>query len=71
MKTTTQKGRIINLRGNIIPIEKLSEYIPTNNKHENFNKIAFISRNENKSIAFEIDSISGQQSIVVSNHLEI
>lgn len=65
IETTTQKGRIINLRGNIIPIEKLSEYIPTNNRHENFNKIAFISRNENKSIAFEIDSISGQQSIVI------
>lgn len=69
IETTTQKGRIINLRGNIIPIEKLSEYIPTNNKHENFNKIAFISRNENKSIAFEIDSISGQQSIVVRQSL--
>ncbi len=70
IETTTQKGRIINLRGNVIPVEKLSEYIPTDNKNEEFNKVAFISRNENKSVAFAIDSISGQQSIVVRQSSE-
>ncbi len=70
METTTQKGRVINLRGKVLPVEKLSTYLPEcaprdPNSRKRGPGIALITKHESTTVAFEVDRVLGQQSIVV------
>ncbi len=72
IETTSQKGRVLNLRGRILPVEKLSEYLPENmmipdhvDDSRPFTPIALITHVHKLALAFEVDAILGQQSIVV------
>ena len=72
IETTSQKGRVLNLRGHILPVEKLAEYLPekvkssTDLSHSHSQaSVALITTVHKLSVAFEVDAIVGQQSIVV------
>lgn len=68
---TGQKGKMLSLRGGVIPLTSLRSYIDTgyqetlgNNSKER-SIPALIVRNGTNTIAFEIDGVLGQQSVVV------
>jgi len=69
--TTTQKGKLLNLRGRILPVEKLSAYLTTTNiktqdhSHRSATGVALIAKHHATTVAFEVDRVVGQQSIVV------
>jgi two-component system chemotaxis sensor kinase CheA len=66
IESSTQRGQVINLRGRILPIQSLNEYLPhaptENRKPQN---VAIVARHDAVTVAFQVDSIAGQQSIVV------
>jgi two-component system chemotaxis sensor kinase CheA len=70
VETTSKKGRIINLRGRVIPVEPLSSWLnmetprPTDEVRGGGN-IALVTRHHSLTVAFAVDCIAGQQSIVV------
>jgi two-component system chemotaxis sensor kinase CheA len=65
MESTTQRGRIFSLRGEIFPVERLDQYIPVAlSRSKDNHGIALISR-RTLPIALEVDRVVGQQSIVV------
>ena len=66
IQKTGNRGLAIDLRGEIVPIESLSDYLPRLNYESSTNKtVALITRLNSRRIAFQVDSIIGQQSIVV------
>jgi two-component system chemotaxis sensor kinase CheA len=76
VQTSTQKGRMINLRGEVIPVHSLSELLHSGNRtiisRKNSTarltaeyKPAIISRRQGKKFACEVDAIVGQQQIVI------
>jgi two-component system, chemotaxis family, sensor kinase CheA len=66
VSTTTQKGRVINLRGKILPVESLQEYLPDQQAAPRaVGHVALIARHQHTTVAFEVDRVAGQQSIVV------
>lgn len=64
--STTQCGRIINLRGRVFAVEKLADYLPST-KSDDRKKygVALVSRYLTETVAFEIDRVTGQHTIVV------
>ncbi|MCX6119801.1 MAG: chemotaxis protein CheA [Proteobacteria bacterium] len=66
VETSTKKGRLINLRGKVLPLESLDQYLPVGKPTLKTQKpIALIARHQSTTVAFEVDQIEGQQSIVV------
>lgn len=66
VETTTQRGRVINLRGRILPVESLREYLPDNKGEQSTRPgVALIAKHQHMTVAFEVDRVAGQQSIVV------
>lgn len=73
LKRTDNKTLIFNLRGFVVPVERLDQYLyikkPDSEKtkrkiKESEQRIAVISKTLNGYVAFEVDRINGQQSIV-------
>jgi two-component system chemotaxis sensor kinase CheA len=60
-------GRVINLRGHVLPLEQLSTFLPNNEVDDSnqLERVAIIAKKNSVSVAFEVDRIVGQQSIVV------
>jgi two-component system chemotaxis sensor kinase CheA len=66
VETCTNKGRILNLHGQVIPVESLHDYLPSKHRiAENDVGVALITRNEHGYVAFRVDRVEGQQSIVI------
>jgi two-component system chemotaxis sensor kinase CheA len=69
LETTAQKGRVINLRGRVLPVELLSDYLPVKSQRPlpsaATGSVALITTVNRSTVAFEVDAIDGQQSIVV------
>lgn len=64
--TTTQKGKVINLRGKILPLENLGLYLPNAEaKLCHMPGVALVVRHNSRAVAFQVDKVAGQQSIVV------
>ena len=68
---TGQKGKMLSLRGGVIPLTSLRTFVdtgyeatPQNDLHDR-SVPALIVRNGTNTIAFEIDGVLGQQSVVV------
>ena len=61
------QNQVVNLRGSIFPLKRLSDFLPNKDSiHELVdNPIAIVARFKSRTVAFEIDRIVGQQSIVV------
>jgi two-component system, chemotaxis family, sensor kinase CheA len=77
-ENTAKGGQMLSLRGNVVPIEALSKYLPAKSNSmgkENKNvlatntfshlKPALITVVENKRLAFQVDSIIAQQQVVM------
>ncbi len=77
-ENTAKGGQMLSLRGNVVPIEQLSKYLPAkanNMGKENKNVLgskdyshlrpALITVVENKRLAFQVDSIIAQQQVVM------
>jgi two-component system chemotaxis sensor kinase CheA len=66
IETSANAGRLINLRGRVMPLERLSSFLP--NKH-NANAatdgVALVAAVNGRALALEVDRIVGQQQIVV------
>jgi len=67
VSSCTNKGKVLNLRGQVIPVEYLNDYLPTAQQvADGDNKgVALITRNEQGYVAFRVDRVEGQQSIVI------
>ena len=67
IQSTSQQGRVINLRGSILPVQCLGSYLPERDgkSSEDYSGIALITRQNGSSVAFKVDTLEGQQSIVV------
>ena len=65
-ESSMQKGRVINLRGRILPVEKLQDYLPGQGPDDgDTEKVALVACHQATTVAFEVDRVQGQQSIVV------
>ena len=66
-ETIMHPGRAINLRGRILPITRLSQFLPRpqGDQVHNSSPIAIVSSHNANTVAFEVDRVAGQQSIVV------
>ena len=66
IEKTPDQGRMMNLRGRIMPIESLSDYLPSRLGEKSISDgVAVVANHNSTSIAFEVDRIMGQQQIVV------
>lgn len=67
IQSTSQQGRVINLRGSILPVQCLGSYLPERDStpSDDYSGIALITRQNGSSVAFKVDKLEGQQSIVV------
>jgi two-component system chemotaxis sensor kinase CheA len=71
IETSGSKGRMFSLRGDIVPVQALSEYlkVPTVKKQaavtQDRGRPALVVRDGEDLIAFEVDDILGQQQVVV------
>jgi two-component system chemotaxis sensor kinase CheA len=66
IEKTPDRGRMMNLRGKIMPVERLSDYLPSRiGKKSASDGVAVVANHNRTSIAFEVDRIMGQQQIVV------
>ncbi|MCX6109701.1 MAG: chemotaxis protein CheA [Proteobacteria bacterium] len=68
IERTTQRGRVINLRGRILPVERLATFLPPHTQdsiQSERKSVAIIARHQSTTVALEVDGIVGQQSIVV------
>jgi two-component system chemotaxis sensor kinase CheA len=66
IERTPDKGRMMNLRGKIMPVESLSDYLPSRIGEKSASEgVAVVANYNNTSVAFEVDRIMGQQQIVV------
>lgn len=77
-ENTAKGGQMLSLRGNVVPIEALSKYLPARasnvgresknvlgNKDLSHLRPALITVVENKRLAFQVDSIIAQQQVVM------
>lgn len=73
---TTNGGQMLSLRGNVVPIETLSRYLPARNvssgddvlsTNRDYSHLqpALITMVDSKKIAFQVDSIIAQQQVVM------
>jgi two-component system chemotaxis sensor kinase CheA len=63
---TTERGRVVDIRGRIVPLESLSEYLPLSGQDRDSGcRIAIVGKNQLGEVAFGVQKIVGQQSIVV------
>jgi two-component system chemotaxis sensor kinase CheA len=65
VEVANPKGRILNLRGRVLPVEHLGDYLPQSGKASSERGVVLITRFQNTSVAFQVDHIAGQQAIVV------
>ena len=74
IESSGSKGRMISLRGEVVPIESLNGYLKTKAIEKSIKKNmndsekqypALIVKESQKFIAFEVDSILGQQQVVI------
>lgn len=70
VETTGDRGRMISLRGNVIPLEPLFSYLPTEQERHSQSissgtSPALVVRDGGNLIAFEVDQILSQQQVVV------
>jgi two-component system chemotaxis sensor kinase CheA len=65
VEVANPKGRILNLRGRVLPVEHLGNYLPQSGKASSERGVVLITRFQNTSVAFQVDHIAGQQAIVV------
>jgi two-component system chemotaxis sensor kinase CheA len=75
IQTSTQRGKMINLRGEVIPVFSLSDLLHGKNRTRKMGgqgpfesreyRPAIVSRRKGKKFACEVDSVIGQQQIVI------
>ncbi|MBP9837263.1 MAG: chemotaxis protein CheA [Proteobacteria bacterium] len=71
IETTSHKEKMFALRGKVLPLQDLKDYLPKKGKDAdnqgfcNINRPALVVKNGQERIAFAVDSIVGQQQIVV------
>lgn len=67
IESTTKRGRVLCHRGEVVPIERLIDYLPIPGSKMLTSRAAIIGKIGEKKVAFEVDSIEGQQPIVARN----
>lgn len=66
-ETVSGSSMMINLRGKVIPLKKLSMFLSNTESRESVesDRVAIVARSGRDSVALEVDRIFGQQSVVV------
>ncbi|RKY26816.1 MAG: chemotaxis protein CheA, partial [Planctomycetota bacterium] len=68
VSTVAQKGEMVMLRGELIPIVRLHRLFNVKEAHEDFNKsLLVVVESDNRRCALMIDEIIGQQQIVIKS----
>lgn len=67
VQTTTKRGRVLCHREQVIPLEKLANFLPVEHISLQATKVALVAKASDRTIAFEVDRIEGQQPIVARN----